>query len=258
MAKSPDAFRTISEVAEWLNRPAHVLRFWESKFTQVKPVKRAGGRRYYRRQDMLLLGGIKTLLHDDGMTIKGVQKLLREQGVKHVTALSQPLAGDDDTAEDQTQLSDTNSPTDAVPESVSADNLVSFPSAEPPAAKKKPPFEREPEQAVLFEMADSVAPELDDIYLVDPDAPTETVEEPEDVPLPLGDLDADTDTVQNPRRSGTEATPEPLDALPPQPGLLSAIVKQVEAQNTTHPEAAALADLCDHLRSHITQLHAQS
>lgn len=91
MTKSPDAFRTISEVAEWLDRPAHVLRFWESKFTQIKPIKRAGGRRYYRPDDMLLLGGIKRLLHDEGMTIKGVQKLLREQGIKHVAGLSQPL-----------------------------------------------------------------------------------------------------------------------------------------------------------------------
>lgn len=90
-SKSPDAFRTISEVADWLNTPAHVLRFWESKFSQVKPVKRAGGRRYYRPADMALLGGIKKLLHDDGMTIKGVQKILREQGIKHVSALSPPL-----------------------------------------------------------------------------------------------------------------------------------------------------------------------
>lgn len=88
MAKSADAFRTISEVAEWLDTPAHVLRFWESKFSQVKPVKRAGGRRYYRPQDMMLLGGIKKLLHDDGMTIKSVQRLLRQEGVKHVSALS--------------------------------------------------------------------------------------------------------------------------------------------------------------------------
>lgn len=97
MAKSADAFRTISEVADWLETPAHVLRFWESKFSQVKPVKRAGGRRYYRPADMKLLGGIKKLLHDDGMTIKGVQKVLREQGVKHVAELSQPLgdAADD-------------------------------------------------------------------------------------------------------------------------------------------------------------------
>ncbi|SLN44073.1 MerR family regulatory protein [Falsiruegeria litorea R37] len=91
MSKSPDAFRTISEVADWLGIQAHVLRFWESKFTQVKPVKRAGGRRYYRPADMLLLGGIKRLLHDDGLTIKGVQKILREQGVSHVSELSQGL-----------------------------------------------------------------------------------------------------------------------------------------------------------------------
>ncbi|WP_292020036.1 MerR family transcriptional regulator [Maritimibacter sp. UBA3975] len=89
--KSPDAFRTISEVAEWLGVPTHVLRFWESRFTQVKPVKRAGGRRYYRPSDMELLGGIRKLLHEDGMTIRGVQKLLREEGVKHVAAMSPPL-----------------------------------------------------------------------------------------------------------------------------------------------------------------------
>ncbi|WP_425052708.1 MerR family transcriptional regulator [Psychromarinibacter sp. S121] len=93
MDKSPDAFRTISEVADWLGTPTHVLRFWESRFTQVKPVKRAGGRRYYRPADMALLGGIKKLLHDDGLTIRGVQKILREQGVKHVAALSKPIDG---------------------------------------------------------------------------------------------------------------------------------------------------------------------
>jgi len=92
MGKSPDAFRTITEVAEWLDTPAHVLRFWESRFTQIKPIKRAGGRRYYRPTDMLLLGGIKKLLHDDGTTIKGAQKLLREKGIKHVQALSQPVS----------------------------------------------------------------------------------------------------------------------------------------------------------------------
>ena len=91
MTKSPDAFRTISEVADWLGIQAHVLRFWESKFVQVKPVKRAGGRRYYRPSDMLLLGGIKKLLHDDGLTIKGVQRMLRENGVSHVSELSQSL-----------------------------------------------------------------------------------------------------------------------------------------------------------------------
>jgi len=99
MSKSRDAFRTISEVADLLDTPAHVLRFWESKFTQVKPVKRAGGRRYYRPGDISLLSGIRTLLYDDGLTIKGVQKVLREQGVKHVAALA-PLQLDEPEAED--------------------------------------------------------------------------------------------------------------------------------------------------------------
>ena len=91
MAKSREAFRTISEVAEWLDVQTHVLRFWESKFSQVKPVKRAGGRRYYRPEDMELLGGLKKLLHEDGMPIKDAQQLLREKGVKHVSSLSRPV-----------------------------------------------------------------------------------------------------------------------------------------------------------------------
>ena len=88
MDKSPDAFRTISEVADYLDTPAHVLRFWESRFPQIRPVKRAGGRRYYRPADVALLTGIKRLLHDEGLTIRGVQKILREHGVRHVAGLA--------------------------------------------------------------------------------------------------------------------------------------------------------------------------
>jgi DNA-binding transcriptional MerR regulator len=91
MSKSSQAFRTIREVAEWLDVAAHVLRFWESKFPQIKPVKRAGGRRYYRPADMELVGGIKVLLHDRGMTIRGVQKMIREEGVATIMALSPPV-----------------------------------------------------------------------------------------------------------------------------------------------------------------------
>jgi DNA-binding transcriptional MerR regulator len=87
MVKSAVAFRTIREVSDILNTPAHVLRFWETKFSQIKPVKRAGGRRYYRRSDINLIAGIKNLLHSDGVTIRGVQKILREQGVKHVAKI---------------------------------------------------------------------------------------------------------------------------------------------------------------------------
>ena len=84
MDKSAGAFRTISEVSEALDTPAHVLRFWESRFTQIKPVKGAGGRRYYRPSDVALLSGIRKLLHEDGLTIRGVQKILREKGVRFV------------------------------------------------------------------------------------------------------------------------------------------------------------------------------
>ena len=81
-AKSDAAFRTISEVADDLNVPQHVLRFWETKFTQIRPLKRGGGRRYYRPEDVNLLKRIRTLLYTDGLTIKGVQKLLRETGAR--------------------------------------------------------------------------------------------------------------------------------------------------------------------------------
>lgn len=87
MEKSREAFRTISEVSELLDIPAHVLRFWESKFSQIKPVKRGGGRRYYRPDDINLLRGIRGLLYTDGLTIKGAQKLIKEKGVRHVIAL---------------------------------------------------------------------------------------------------------------------------------------------------------------------------
>src|SRR5580698_4809428 len=85
--KSAEAFRTISEVATELDVPQHVLRFWESRFVQVKPVKRAGGRRYYRPEDVDLLKGIRALLYSDGLTIKGVQKVLRDRGLRFVAEI---------------------------------------------------------------------------------------------------------------------------------------------------------------------------
>jgi len=89
MEKTADAFRTIGEVAEELDLPQHVLRFWETKFTQIRPVKRAGGRRYYRPDDVQLLGAIRILLYSEGYTIKGVQRILKEQGARAVVTASQ-------------------------------------------------------------------------------------------------------------------------------------------------------------------------
>jgi DNA-binding transcriptional MerR regulator len=90
--KAPDAFRTISEVAHELDVPQHVLRFWESRFREIRPMKRGGGRRYYRPEDVDLLRGIRHLLYGEGYTIRGVQRLLREQGLRFVQSVWQPGA----------------------------------------------------------------------------------------------------------------------------------------------------------------------
>lgn len=149
MAKSRDAFRTISEVSSALDTPTHVLRFWESKFSQIKPVKRAGGRRYYRPDDILLLSGIKNLLHEQGMTIKGTQKLLREQGVKHVAAMAKDGLFSDDaasvsppkaTAPKSAPAATVAVPPPAAAPSAGTDNVVTFSNAtcEQPAEPQAP------------------------------------------------------------------------------------------------------------------------
>lgn len=112
MDKSPDAFRTISEAAEELDLPQHVLRFWETRFSTIKPLKRGGGRRYYRPEDVLLLRGIRHLLYDQGFTIKGVQKILKDQGPRYVIAVGEgkgldeiiPLLEDARAAADEAEI----------------------------------------------------------------------------------------------------------------------------------------------------------
>ena len=90
MDKAPDAFRTISEVADEIDVPQHVLRFWESRFTQIKPMKRGGGRRYYRPDDVDLLRGVRHLLYGEGYTIRGVQRILRDEGSAFVQNVGAP------------------------------------------------------------------------------------------------------------------------------------------------------------------------
>ena len=109
MEKSADAFRTISEVADDLDLPQHVLRFWETRFPQIRPLKRAGGRRYYRPADIGLLRTIRILLYDEGYTIKGVQRLLKEQGTRGVIARSSET---DDSAPDFAHHRHVDSPHD--------------------------------------------------------------------------------------------------------------------------------------------------
>ncbi len=101
MDKAPDAFRTISEVAEELDLPQHVLRFWETRFSQIKPLKRGGGRRYYRPDDVVLLRGIRYLLYGEGYTIKGVQRILKESGARAVQEIWQAKQADADALDDE-------------------------------------------------------------------------------------------------------------------------------------------------------------
>ena len=103
MDKAAEAFRTISEVADELDVPQHVLRFWETRFTQIKPMKRGGGRRYYRPEDVDLLKGIRHLLYDKGYTIRGVQRILRENGNAHVIAIGRGEVAAVDEYEDETE-----------------------------------------------------------------------------------------------------------------------------------------------------------
>lgn len=142
MSKSADAFRTISEVAELLETPTHVLRFWESRFPQVKPVKGAGGRRYYRPDDVQLLAGIKKLLHDEGMTIRGVQKMLREQGAKQIAA--------------RVELSLDAAPAEPAPDDT-PDTAAAPDTVDAPAE----PIMAEPPDAVETDAADTAEPPAD-------------------------------------------------------------------------------------------------
>lgn len=134
MDKSPDAFRTISEVAEDLDLPQHVLRFWETRFTQIKPLKRGGGRRYYRPLDVELLKGIRHLLYDQGYTIKGVQRLLRENNAQFIIALGN---GDVAAIEAITRQKQAAAARNAVEEANDQDDMATPSGIKPPAAPRK-------------------------------------------------------------------------------------------------------------------------
>jgi DNA-binding transcriptional MerR regulator len=252
MEKSPDAFRTISEVADWLGIQAHVLRFWESKFTQMKPVKRAGGRRYYRPADMQLIGGIKKLLYDDGLTIKGVQKILREQGIAHVSSFSPSL--DDDSA----------GPAKTGPNVVkflgvpagALDHVEHAPDPEPPVSDTpEPPSPPEP---VTTEPTTDPAPEI----TVEPAEP-----ETEDTPtLPAflhrprqpakPPADADTPKVSaTPPRPIVVDTPEPTpeSEIPVTPGVLAHLAG---LRSLTLDQAQAILPLATQLLTYYERLSA--
>lgn len=138
--KSPDAFRTISEAAEELDVPQHVLRFWETRFTQIKPMKRAGGRRYYRPGDVELLKGVRSLLYREGYTIRGVQKILKEDGAAYVAGVGR---GEIEPRKREGEMATAPPPGTAkaaprVAKGKTADMPAPAPASEPPAQPLQP------------------------------------------------------------------------------------------------------------------------
>jgi DNA-binding transcriptional MerR regulator len=156
--KAPDAFRTISEVAVELDVPQHVLRFWESRFREIKPMKRGGGRRYYRPEDVSLLRGIRQLLYGEGYTIRGVQRIIREQGVKFVQTAALPGArkpteesssGVEDLPEEpDTRKAEGNRGLFSLLPSLLGDRADSEPEFAPEDLQPPPPEPRGPSRAV--------------------------------------------------------------------------------------------------------------
>ncbi|WP_299626012.1 MerR family transcriptional regulator [uncultured Tateyamaria sp.] len=222
MSKSADAFRTISEVADWLGVQTHVLRFWESKFTQIKPVKRAGGRRYYRPADMLLLGGIRKLLHDDGLTIKGVQKILREEGMAHVADMSGPL--DDETAAqidgDLVAESDFVE-AELAPASAAEDTVTPFPpvTAPAPLTYNLPDPEPEPEEQPPMTAEAPLTPSQEHVT-AEPDLAPSLFSEPEPELTPAPDEPAEVQMeVETPAQVAQAADPEPSLVAEPEPAV---------------------------------------
>ena len=225
MEKSRDAFRTISEVAEWLDVPTHVLRFWESRFSQIKPVKRAGGRRYYRPSDMALIGGIKVLLHDQGMTIRGVQKVLRENGIKHVAGFSPAVHGDaTDDAEDVIEATAVTLSGTARPVSIPAPAASATREAEPAPivdtvsdAVEVPEVTEEPDLVATAEL-DDAAPSDDPHEALGDTAPS-TVDDQSDLFPEVADPVSESSFAGLAAETADASDTEPDDAPAPAPAI---------------------------------------
>jgi DNA-binding transcriptional MerR regulator len=263
MTKSREAFRTISEVADWLDVQTHVLRFWESKFSQVKPVKRAGGRRYYRPQDMELLGGIKKLLHEDGMPIKDAQKMLKEMGVKHVSSLSQPVDEPAQPKKPQKDIEASETP-ETTPSPVSADETAENPELDAPVVSGDSPAAGEPATSAYQEDTpdDLVTPTEDDTSepLAEtqpqdndapkediavtanptPDLPREETKLPEEVALEAEDASGNASSI-DPIQDQTSQTAAPLQDAPESIDDLFSVLEQAKS-SAAAPKASPLPD----------------
>ncbi|MCG6204444.1 MerR family transcriptional regulator [Rhodopseudomonas sp. HC1] len=239
MDKAPDAFRTISEVAAELDIPQHVLRFWETRFSQIKPMKRSGGRRYYRPDDVDLLKGIRRLLYGEGYTIRGVQRILKEHGIKSVQRLAdseasatfgaveeaigrsfaeedyEPAPGhgidlDDDDYEGEDEGLDLHA-------AMAEPDLRAAPAPAPsrPARPESHPADRhEPRFGAATRDA-----ELDEPALGDPPFDASVLDEPDDIPAFRSHDDEDDDHPLPARLKPPLGPPQPRATPPRQPAV---------------------------------------
>lgn len=274
MSKSSQAFRTIREVADWLGVAAHVLRFWESKFPQIKPVKRAGGRRYYRPADMELVGGIKVLLHDRGMTIKGVQTMIRDEGQGAVAALSpsiDALIGGDvieaDSIEGWTRDAETDAATSepqqhADPEPLEPPQTITPEpepaSPEPPASAGTAPVEVAPETSEqkpkvdTFEQVSATDAPEDGPVDAPEDAPEMAADRARQAPTPSAEKHAATVDDLPPDLTVSPGPPPPEAAPRPSFVALRHLQHLARTRNVAKPvppeSIAALRALCDRMQ----------
>lgn len=229
MSKSPQAFRTIREVADWLDVAAHVLRFWESKFPQIKPVKRAGGRRYYRPGDMELVGGIKVLLHDQGMTIKGVQNMLASEGIARVSQLAPPLDED------------------ATPSEASEVDLweAELNALEASDAAEERRESRDAAQPELFDLAPEPLPiEQEPVEAPDPEAAVEAEIVPDALADPAPEPEDEAESVE--AQAEITASPEPDSAPLPEPEVVPEAPEIAEPAPVAEPQPAVEPAAVEH------------
>ncbi|MEM7724364.1 MAG: MerR family transcriptional regulator [Pseudomonadota bacterium] len=262
MAKSTQAFRTIREVADWLGVAAHVLRFWESKFPQIKPVKRAGGRRYYRPSDMELVGGIKVLLHDEGMTIRGVQKMLRTDGMDAVVAKSPPLEGSvDGDASDGTGAvidHETLASMDAEPVEAAPATTAKAPSKKKADAKKTDAqATKEDGEQPSLPWGDPPAAALETPALVVEDEASEPEAEPEAVAAveaSTPDPETTSDDVDGPAPEAEEAMAAPSAAELSLPDTGPALVRLAALARAAAANPPAATPELDQARSNLREV----
>lgn len=239
MSKSADAFRTISEVAEWLGVHAHVLRFWESKFSQIKPIKRAGGRRYYRPVDMLLLGGIQKLLHEDGLTIKGVQKILREKGMAHVSALSKSLDDHDTIIPSPISASDSKAATPTATVIDEAPSAMDVPQSDDPGATVLAFMTGDAEEDTDQADPDKLRPSFTEDAVVMPEKPQSDTKAKSDADLSTTHEDVEAAVVE-PQAAPPADAPIPVSPFGQTPEFSEAEAptsEPVEQSTSDQPEA---------------------